>query len=1167
MKKWNFLSLLLLAGLFSFSQNYPVAIDDYYTVNVGDTILISPLVNDYDPLGHELKIFKVDKYYTLGDTIINFIAQRSHVGEFVITYYASRVNDEFAYSNPATITINVIGEPWEPPVAGDDYIEVPVQGYAYINITDNDYSEDGYYIRSVSNAEKYQNLGFAEVTSSKHLEFYAFGSPGVDSTYYHIEGKYSGIQDTARIHFKVTEGQQQVYARDDDYEVLAGYPYTFEVLSNDTPTTANIVELRGETGKVNFSISENTIICKPDGNFHGTDSVRYIIEYDNKYDIGTIRVNVEENNDLPIANPDKFTVSKGVRTPIDLLNNDTYNDEIIEYEVPFPYDEKKFEIYNGTEMPEIAVYTYAEYPLFFKYRLINAENNLIHSEWVRVSISVDENASLPIANNDTVTWNLNSTEILTGFLENDTDPENYELQVNTMKLVLPGYTNRFLGDSDSLQIRSKFTDTVNLAGLFKLPYTVKRKTMPEVVSDTGYIYVNIIPFENLPVANPDTVFCTGIQPEMVNVLENDSYGDRTPVEVRFFGDYYHMIINNCEIINEGMNGIIYPALGYTGWTNYHYLVTFDDETQALSSINIHIDNRKQQTDVLNINKLTARFNSHGVNFTNYVTPFYNSSEAATYHEPEFLCENEDGIFPAMNESSIWITALSEDGYMHFSGNRYIVDYCRLSTTVDFQPGPISNNYDDNFKSKYVRIWKIDRGMIANHVNNYNNPGYEMPEEILTWPGNGNPVNGEAEQLAPYYDKNENGIYEPTTGEYPLIRGDLAIFFMINDDIEHTESLGMRMKTEIHAMAYAFENPEDETLDNTIFIHYDIYNRSDRNYHDAYVGIYGISIRDNQNKSSVGTDVQLTSNFFYNTIADGALATTYLGGPLLEADGVDNPNGGCDESVTGSGFGDGIADNERLGLMNSSFPELIPISGGFYPEDWKYQYSSSRNRIMRSIYYNNEPLMYGGDGYTSLNTTNLSHLPAYGPGCRYMYPWDTDPCNYGLDGETPNGPTDWRHNKKAPGPDALGTCGPFTFEAGGNEELDIAYVYAYDPEDNDDTPSVELLKARIADLLQKRDNGEIYPYFITETGQEEYSINYQKAIIYPSPATDQITIKAKLSDKAEYRIYNSTGTCLLSGTLMDGTLHPVKVNTLRPGIYILKIENETKMFTGKFVIGN
>ncbi|PLW96699.1 MAG: hypothetical protein C0593_10755, partial [Marinilabiliales bacterium] len=169
MKKWNFLSLLLLAGLFSFSQNYPVAIDDYYTVNVGDTILISPLVNDYDPLGHELKIFKVDKYYTLGDTIINFIAQRSHVGEFVITYYASRVNDEFAYSNPATITINVIGEPWEPPVAGDDYIEVPVQGYAYINITENDYSEDGYYIRSVSNAEKYQNLGFAEVTSSKHL--------------------------------------------------------------------------------------------------------------------------------------------------------------------------------------------------------------------------------------------------------------------------------------------------------------------------------------------------------------------------------------------------------------------------------------------------------------------------------------------------------------------------------------------------------------------------------------------------------------------------------------------------------------------------------------------------------------------------------------------------------------------------------------------------------------------------------------------------------------------------------------------------------------------------------------------------------------------------------------------------------------------------------------
>ena len=773
MKNLSLLYVLLLTSLFSFSQTYPVANNDAYTLNVGEEITIRPLDNDTDPLGKELKILTITPYPgSFNDSTIVYTASRSAVGTKIYTYYACRVNDEFAYSNPATITINVIGEPWEPPVAEDDYIEVPVNGSISIDVSENDYSEDEYSIWNVRNAVKYQNLGFAEVHNRKYLEFFAFGSPGVDSTSYYIEDKTSRQADTAWIHYKVTGGEQQVFANDDEYDVIAGYPYTFEVLSNDTPTTAALVELRSETGQVDFSISGNTIICKPDGYYHGTDSVQYVIMYEDTYDIGTLRVNVSENNELPIANPDRFTVTAGVRTPVNLLENDIYNDEIIEYHIPYLYYDKRFEIYTDSEIPEIAVYTYAEEPLFFEYRLIKAGNSLTHSEWVRVSISVNENTSLPIANNDTVVWDLNSTEILTGFLENDTDPESYELRTNSMKHVLPGYYNDFIGDSDSLLIKSKFPDTVNLAGVYKLPYTVKRKTQPEIVSDTGYIIVNIIPFENFPVANRDTAYCIGIQTETINVLENESFGDRTPVEVEFFGDYEgHYIDNKCEIVAEGMNGVIYPALGYTGWTQYHYLVTFDDETQALSSINIHIENRKQQTDVLKTNKLTARFNSHGINFNNIITPFYNLSNAATYGDSEFLCENEHGKWPAMEESSLWITAISEDDYMHFSGNRHLINYLTEKINVDFQPGPISGSYDNDYKSKYVRIWKTDRGMIANHVNNYNNPEYEMPEEISTWPGNGDPENGEAAQLAPYYDKNENGIYEPNQGDYPLIRGD------------------------------------------------------------------------------------------------------------------------------------------------------------------------------------------------------------------------------------------------------------------------------------------------------------------------------------------------------------------------------------------------------------
>ena len=92
-------------------------------------------------------------------------------------------------------------------------------------------------------------------------------------------------------------------------------------------------------------------------------------------------------------------------------------------------------------------------------------------------------------------------------------------------------------------------------------------------------------------------------------------------------------------------------------------------------------------------------------------------------------------------------------------------------------------------------------------------------------------------MAPYFDHDGNGIYDPSFGDYPFIRGDQCIFFMANDDRTHTETQGDSLLVEIHCMAYAYDNPQDSILDNTVFLHFDLINRSENIYYDTYFGTF------------------------------------------------------------------------------------------------------------------------------------------------------------------------------------------------------------------------------------------------------------------------------------------------------------------------------------------
>ncbi|MEO8733595.1 MAG: T9SS type A sorting domain-containing protein [Flavobacteriales bacterium] len=150
-------------------------------------------------------------------------------------------------------------------------------------------------------------------------------------------------------------------------------------------------------------------------------------------------------------------------------------------------------------------------------------------------------------------------------------------------------------------------------------------------------------------------------------------------------------------------------------------------------------------------------------------------------------------------------------------------------------GPFADIMDSAFYNRYHQVWKLDTAMINYHIAHWNDAGYQMPYVIATWPGNGNIANGEPAVLAPFADLNHNGYYEPAQGDYPLIRGDQAIY-----SIQHTvafDSLHPGLPMDLHMMFYEYGNANDSDTWNTVFANIEVVNRSNATYTGVRFGMF------------------------------------------------------------------------------------------------------------------------------------------------------------------------------------------------------------------------------------------------------------------------------------------------------------------------------------------
>ena len=371
------------------------------------------------------------------------------------------------------------------------------------------------------------------------------------------------------------------------------------------------------------------------------------------------------------------------------------------------------------------------------------------------------------------------------------------------------------------------------------------------------------------------------------------------------------------------------------------------------------------------------------------------------------------------QKSLWIGGLDASDQLYLAAMRYGQTASVQGGGQDYWSGPLTTTdatLDLVTALKYHHIWSLTSAEIEQFKANYNNTAYQIPEDILTWPAHGE--GDYAQDLAPFVDVNGDGRYTPADGDYPDIKGDHCLFFIFNDNYKaHTESNGLPLGVEVHAMVYAFEAPNDEALDNTVFTHYKMINRSSRDYHDVYLGLwYDWDIGYAQD-DYVGCDVRRNSFYAYNG---------------YEIDGNGEPSSygdNCPTQVTTI-----LSTPENLGMTGFMYHNNDASVTGDPKEAEEYYL------FLRGCWKDGVHMQYGGNAYPGTPG-------CVGPECNYMYPGDSDPDNIGTNGIAPNEGYNtngkyWTDEEAGNEPfdrRGLGMVGPFVFPAGSVKELDLAEI--------------------------------------------------------------------------------------------------------------------------------
>jgi len=210
-------------------------------------------------------------------------------------------------------------------------------------------------------------------------------------------------------------------------------------------------------------------------------------------------------------------------------------------------------------------------------------------------------------------------------------------------------------------------------------------------------------------------------------------------------------------------------------------------------------------------------------------------------------------------TSFWFGGTDVNNQLKFAGQMY-------AGGEDLYTGPLTTTgaaeITPSVQMAYDVMWTVSKAEIDDHIQNYNTSGYVMPFGIAQWPAHGDAAQDQDFYLAPFVDVNSNDIYDPENGDYPLIRGDVATYLIMNDKADlHFNSGGDIIGMEAHFMFYQYETQDD--LNNTTFVNIKLINRGTQTLYDFSVGAFLDADIGDPNDDFFGSDSTLNMMYIYN----------------------------------------------------------------------------------------------------------------------------------------------------------------------------------------------------------------------------------------------------------------------------------------------------------------
>ena len=554
----------------------PVAEDDAATTDENTSIGIPILSNDFDTDG------------ALDPTSVSIVSEPQH-GSLsihsktgVATYTPDPDacdEDSFQYvvqdnagleSESATVTITILCN--DPPLAIDDLYAVG-EGETLrvdpVGILSNDVDAPGSPLTAVLISEP--RNGILVLRSDGGFTYIHDGSETTDDEFTYLASDGEKESNPATVSLVILPGNDPPIAEDDHAETEEDTPITLQVLSNDADPDHDVLSVDWISSPSHGRASNNgsNIHYTPDPDFNGSDAFSYRVS-DGNGGTATASVSIEiaPVNDPPIAEDDHASTREDEAAQIPVLANDEDQDDdrlsIIEVSQPangWVDNERTQVVYTPDEdFFGVDSFTYTAFD----------ENG--GTATATVTVHVEPVNDPPIAVDDEESA-AEDTSVTIFVLFNDTDPEGEGLRVQSLEQPPHGVV-------ENLGTSVVYTPTPNYNGNDGFSYTASDGSGGQA---SARVVIEVLPANDLPVAQDDTAATDEDSPVGIDVLENDKDldGDRLQIEEVTQPEHGSVTIDGDQLRYS-------PDPNYSGADRFEYTLTDNAGGTASARVSIQV---------------------------------------------------------------------------------------------------------------------------------------------------------------------------------------------------------------------------------------------------------------------------------------------------------------------------------------------------------------------------------------------------------------------------------------------------------------------------------------------------------------------------------------------------------------------------------------------------